>query len=607
MDLIKAGSQVSKMTRDDYPKMGEWYWVKVKKTEVRDEDGETVEEEESKKWKEVLLCVEHIGSNKVGFGRFVGEGGNYTEIHNNEVLSRIRKEPGWKQILEKELADKQEEIKQAVAALADKVSGQGLIVNAEPTTLLPSVTRIDPKEYRKGLVKFKESGFPEAKRDVEYLMKEMVALQKCIYLPQHCELAKLQDAVDTIDERLFALELYAGFKEKIKQVRKGKPAEADTKVTIRQMLRYMDEECLFDYDAGGMDYRKIEDFDRWVSKAGHFNRLFPEPRCVVAFKVRRNPKVYPNPGNFLGWWEQLQDHQANKWTFLYVRNGQQLFRVISEFDFEPRLLPLREAFNRPFEHTSSHYDHSDPKHPFKQIFTTHTITPDDLKYDDYVEARRKEMVQANRILFLIQGLLDRSKVLSPHPPINLSKMDAVQEWCKLVYDEEIGLPSYRPPDWEFYQTHLNSKIKKGTIIYSAVSDKKRRGYGANTRPRILAVVKVKKDRSKVLVKWPWGSRDGYEFGGRRGWGKWGTWEVKKLARQWLPMSKVFNLTDYTPGDYKKFLCDAYLKGAYLKWAPYLLTAERWHHPKTKAEEEKREAPVKWPDKDGRYYDDDDDD
>jgi hypothetical protein len=39
---------------------------------------------------------------------------------------------------------------------------------------------------------------------------------------------------------------------------------------------------------------------------------------------------------------------------------------------------------------------------------------------------------------------------------------------------------------------------------------------------------------------------------------------------------------YRPGDYKPFLCDAHLKGAYLRWAPALLSAERWHMERVKA-------------------------
>lgn len=48
---------------------------------------------------------------------------------------------------------------------------------------------------------------------------------------------------------------------------------------------------------------------------------------------------------------------------------------------------------------------------------------------------------------------------------------------------------------------------------------------------------------------------------------------------------------YVAGEYKAFLCDHYLKGAYLKWAPQLIGAEQWLQAKAKNQVQEFEVAV----------------
>jgi hypothetical protein len=193
------------------------------------------------------------------------------------------------------------------------------------------------------------------------------------------------------------------------------------------------------------------------------------------------------------------------------------------------------------------------------------------------------MFKYNRILFLVQGLLDRSKVFAPHPPINLADPDQVREFFKPIFDEETGLPQAQPPKWEPYRDEKNATIKKGGYVFAAWDDQKRAESWRTERTYyyrqtgIFEVAQVKKDRSAVLVSWPWEDRRGYEHPGPwgSGYGEWGTWPVKKKHLKWVPMKDVFNVEAYKQNDYKQFYCDAQLKGEYLKWAPQLLGAELW--------------------------------
>lgn len=195
-----------------------------------------------------------------------------------------------------------------------------------------------------------------------------------------------------------------------------------------------------------------------------------------------------------------------------------------------------------------------------------------------------EIRHYNRIMFLLQGLLDRSQVFSPHPPINLMNPEHVEQYFQGIYDEEDGLPSANPPKWEDYRDAANKKIKVGTMVMCFVGGEKyggycrddkrpKYGYDANERPNPCEVSRVSRDRKKVRLSWDLGERLGYEHGS---WGKWMKLPYKKKGHQWIEMEKVFNLEAYEVGDYKKFLCDRHLKGKYNQWAAFLLRSEKWY-------------------------------
>ncbi len=51
---------------------------------------------------------------------------------------------------------------------------------------------------------------------------------------------------------------------------------------------------------------------------------------------------------------------------------------------------------------------------------------------------------------------------------------------------------------------------------------------------------------------------------------------------------LFNVDAYTPGDYKQFFEDPRTRAEYLKWAPFLLTAEDYHAGKRKVSSDERD-------------------
>lgn len=555
---------------ENLPKMGEWFYVKYKDWDEKEE--------------EALACVTHVASNHIVFSWSSDSGGEHSvRTHFKDLMEETRPEPKWREVIQKRVADKQAELQAAVMGLADACRDASLIQDVQApqvATLLPSVTRRSPHEHKARLLALKNEKLPAMQKDIENITKEMVALQKDLYLPERAIARRMKCASEKIDDRLFALEIYAGLWERIEQIAEGDPAPQETPITVRQMLLFMDEECLLDYDKGGMNYAKLRDFDRWISKKENRNRLIPEPRCIVAFRVRRHAKDYGPVSSIMDAFRQLDEMKADTATYLLMRNGEQMFRLCTDVNFAPRLLPLREEFNQPFEKTERQYRGIGKPERYK----TETVTPDHLDYDQYVEERAKTMTHYNRVLFLIQGLLDRSQCFRPHPPINLMDPVAAEQWFRPLHDEEDGLPSANPPVWNTYRDAHNAKIKTGSRVYASWTET-RKGWGHNrweerefTATGLHEVTQISRNKQKVRISWPQEDREGWQYptGWGRGYGKYGRWPTGKKNHRWVDIENCFNVSTYRPGDYKLFLCDRYLRGAYLQWAPQLLSAERWH-------------------------------
>lgn len=587
-DLAKTNQPI-RSKADDLPKLGEWAWVKV------EADDDKLEREE-------LACCTHVGSNYAQFDYIEvnSHGDDWTvclKVHHNELIADVRPEPNWKAILQARIDQKEIELREAVNCISELCAAADLGTHGPEASLLPSTQRRDIGEYGRQLVNIKEKAFPDSRKNIERITAGMVALHKMLIMPQRAQADFLNGAVLEVDQRLFALELYAGLAEKVKQIKDGAPAPAETPIAIRQLMLYMDEETLFDLEHGGLDFKKLYEFDRWVARKDILPRMLPEPKSIVAFQIRRHDKDYGWASSFSELLTHAEWNKQNRNTYLLIRNGQRVYRLVSSQDFRPRLLPFKDEFTAPLSKTVEYYPKGE-KFPFgtlehKQVI----ITPADLELDKHAKERRDTMRDYNRIMFLLHGLLDRSDVFSPHPPIKLSDPGDLAKWVRQIRDEEDVLPPADPvPTWEEYRDRKNAAIKVGSFIYSSHHPKSdfrwysydRKSHLASGRERPSSIMQVtgtrkREGRREYRVSWPWGTRYGYEFDARTVWGrpdgygKLGEWPVNKLRHCWLPWNEVFNVSAYKPGEHKIFLCDRSLKGSYLEWARVLLAAEKWHN------------------------------
>lgn len=481
--------------------VGQWYWLKMF-------DGDKEER---------LACATRVGSN---FVELHDPYGHYTRIHLDEFEKRCRLEPDpesiirgrtehYRQIVREKLA----EIKQVTARLGVN-SSQNLERRPEDEacrSLSVLSATPDMKKHKKELIRAKEKLLPALFEEVKEANENLVTWMKAQTIPMEGMIGGMEACVEKIDDRIFNVSLYAGLTEEVAVVRKGEPAAIGEKLRIMQRLCFMDEECLVNYRHGGMEFNHLGQFDRWLAEPENMDRILPYPRCMVAFRVRRGKKDRGPSYSLDEAYIKIRLEDLDKLTFLYIRNGERLYRMDCDLEFGELIFPGRDELNldepmmarmsgRHVEDviTERHYrellistakeiegrkvkhDEWKKKNPDKQeIFSPfrswseeadysrlerdyEPFNPDSVYYDEIKGEIERRVKYYNRIALIVQGLYDRSEVLHPHPPVRLWSPEGFSAAVELVYADH-ALHFGDAPDFEAYRKAVNASLKKGCV------------------------------------------------------------------------------------------------------------------------------------------------
>lgn len=616
---------------DTGPKLGEWYWVKGKKENADDGD---------RSW---LGCVTHVGSN---YARLSGVDKSHQRIHFDIFEKKCRRAMDVDRFLTEKVASCRQETERLlieVKELTERLAiTPGLALPATQATALALRSNDQPvEEYKAALILAKKTTLPELFKAIERSNEEMATWMKAKLLPLKAQAGELEGSIGVIEDRIFNVELYAGLVEAVEQVREGEPAEMATPVHLMQRRCYMDEECLAQYRTGGMAFKNLGEFDAWLSEDNNLNRILPFPRCVVAFQVRRNEKHREiTLSNFFSIIEEIK---LDKLTFLYIRNGDQLFRLSTEITFGEKLFPdldeqkldRGKLWGKTYHGGSSvekiitndEYEALVAEEAAKQKkcdeapddekwrYRNHwpesagytPFTPDNVYYDDIANSIAAKISKHNRLVLVLQGLLDRSPVLHPHPHWSLWSPGIFEKALKLIYDDSRTLTTGDKPDFEAYRERLNAQIREGSVtigqdgFWARLEAKKAkeagRGYSrdgyypkevrpyGNPGPGYIAKIASFSPRSKKAT-YTWNRKrqvasGDHEFG-------------ENIPTSCVvPVKHLFNVSAYKPGDFKLFFSDPRTRADYLKWAPFLLEAEEYHAGNREVQEpipRKRRAP-----------------
>jgi hypothetical protein len=295
--------------------IGQFYWVISTASSSRDvDDDDDVELPARRKLRkgdtyEWLGCVMEKGSNFVELHSQPGEYGSTSTIrvHVEEFEERLRFEPNADDYIQRKIGQYQNEVRHLLGQVREVTARLGVVpqqkiaehsVGDGQNALAVISTKVDTDKYKNQLVKAKDETLPELFKKIETANKRLAGWMIAPSLPIKATIGPMKESIKQVEDRIYTIELYAGLTEEAVQVCDGDPAPMGEKLRVMQRRLYMDEECLANYTAGGMDIQDVREFDEWISLPENRDRLLPFPRTLVAFRVRRTDKEREDGGKF---------------------------------------------------------------------------------------------------------------------------------------------------------------------------------------------------------------------------------------------------------------------------------------------------------------------
>lgn len=473
-------------------------------------------------------CVMRVGSNYIEIrAPETRHGYSYTRVHFDDFWTALVYEPNAEAVIRANAQRAQAEAHRHLQEINRITARLGLrpataighapsqqSTGAAAGALMVMSAEVDIAAYKTALVEAKDATLPALFKQVEAAQEEMVRWMKAGALPMKAYAGSMKDSLEEISGRIFTVGLYAGLTENIVKCRDGAPASPAEKLRVMQRRLYMDEETLLFYRHGGMEFKDIKSFDDWLSEPDHLQALLPFPRCMVAMRVRRDVKARECDGTIGGAFMMFRLEQADKLTFLYIRNGEQLYRLSTDLEFDETIFPNKEDFDpteplmfklfcgsvkeiisrADFEQRvakqaetkrlAEKWKRDNPKHTWDEkaqgewewanphqesglSFSAsewHPFDPSSVYYDEVAKAVAERVLKYNRIAILIQGIYDRSMVLHPHPPVQTWTPDGFARAIDLVYDGSNVLHDGEAPDFEAYRARCNASITEGSVV-----------------------------------------------------------------------------------------------------------------------------------------------
>jgi hypothetical protein len=629
----------SSLEQDDLIEIGQWYWVKEVVRwdgEWKNDDGTSMDKGEEVKW---LGCVMKIGSNYIELQSPPKDGSSRNvRVHFRDFWNELEFEPDAAQHIAAQTKFYREKVSRLLGQVKEVTARLGVVpqqsiaqqsAEGPNNSLAVIAQQVDTNAYKNALVKAKEETLPELFKQIEDAHKGLAKWMMAETLPTKATIGPMKDSIGMVEDRIYTISLYAGLTEDAVKCCDGDPAGMTEKLRVMQRRLYMDEECIANYTAGGIDFESIREFDEWISLPENRDRLLPFPRTLAAFRVRRNDKEREDGGSIKKIFVNIALKDADKFTYLYVRNGEQVWRIVCDFEFDEMIFPDSTIFdpNRPMmvkmfanrvdkmitrhewevrkaeedEQSRLYEDWKDanPKaswidNPYRNSVGFHHEMDDYQPFDDsnvyYDEAMKKlaeDVKRYNRVAVIIQGLFDRSLVLHPHPPVQIWSESGFNTAIELIRDAST-LTHGDKPDFETYRAKLNASMGPESIVVGQ-QDFWLRAMAERENEKQARDWRSDRQRSNYTRYKPYGNP------GPRFIGKPDEWKPRSKAAvfRWnkepnwsgvegrpssitVPADELLNVSAYTPGDYKQFFNDPRTRQEYLKWAPLLLAAEDWH-------------------------------
>lgn len=502
-------NNIERESSDSHYKLGNWFWVL---------------EDDGTEW---LGCAMQIGSNFIEIHEpYSSSGYESFRVHLSNVHKVLRYEPNHLHEIKlkcehfkSEASKYLDEVKAISARLG--VSLQPSLMHAAKSTgsdLMILTGAYDVASHKLDLIKAKEEELPALFEKLKETNTEVAKWLSAESMSLRAVMEEMKNSLGVIDDRIFNVSLYAGLIEDAVICSSGEPAAFHEKLHVMQRRLYMDEESLLSWESDGLDFKNIKAYDKWIAKPKNRDRILPFPRCIVAMRVRRHKKDRESPTSNLSAIVKMNAEISDKYTYLYIRNGERVYRLICDIEFDEFIFPdanpsnkplmvqvscrkLRETMSRDeFDFLVEEQNQNKIKHkqwmkenpkveweknnpddyyewasPYYHKLNRH-FDPDDWRpfdssnvyYDECLEEMNKKIKHYNHVALIIQGLFDRSDILHPHPPVKTWEPESFSQSVELVYDSSRVLHYGEAPDFEAYRQHCNSFFKAGSISVGQV-------------------------------------------------------------------------------------------------------------------------------------------
>ena len=250
--------------------------------------------------------------------------------------------------------------------------------------------------------------------------------------------SQYKDKVKEINQMISMIELYCGIEEEVRTIDTGEVASIDTKISIRQKILFMDEECavsdVYGHLEDGFDYNNIDDFCCWLKDNHNRDQVIPEQKAIVVLKPRRYNKDYRNS------YDNSVLNQYNRESYILIRNGENLYLIFTEnFYIYDTVFPSKDVAKKLFEKISTQDFHK----KFGEV--------------DY----RSILERARTFAIFVQGVLDRTTLL--HPIKENSNYFTGSANIEFIYDDD-NILSDGKLRYKKWVREINKEIKVGSRI-----------------------------------------------------------------------------------------------------------------------------------------------
>lgn len=341
--------------------VGDFYWIPADEDRLWQHELPSIIKNKINGNEYLLAVVENVTSNAVDFYRPVGCERGYQKygherffLHNH--LQFCIYEPNGLQIVQQFIQKKKKNIDDLVNKLTLTAQSNYLLPTGSQPSNHPGTDLViyqqsqDLQQYKQKIERMKSKEIPEIQSTMKQESYAMTAWMPIESIALQNQMKVVDKVMSNIQITLDNISIYAGLDENIMKIQDGDPAGIDQPINIFQTLLYMDEESLIDYQAGGMEFSDIESFDRWLCKPCNLSRILSTEKSVVGFQVRRNAKArdsYYNDRSPLAGFINARLQQQDKWTFLYIRNGQQVYRVsLENYEFDKLLFNSNQYLDK---------------------------------------------------------------------------------------------------------------------------------------------------------------------------------------------------------------------------------------------------------------------